>query len=119
MDNDIRTIFRGASMATRLLMDEVHGSKNTLSEFMDLSDKLQVYRPKMHFWNLWTYTFKVYGPSDTNSKLMDLKNARVYGTKRHTIISLWTSAAFYSLKICMETACHILSWLARKRKMNP
>ena len=58
-----------------------HGSKNTLSEFMDLSDKLQVYRPKMHFWNLWTYTFKVYGPSDTNYKLMDLKNARVCGTK--------------------------------------
>jgi hypothetical protein len=27
-------------------MDEVHEPKNVLSEFMDLSDKLQVYGPK-------------------------------------------------------------------------
>jgi hypothetical protein len=39
----------GASVATRLLMDEVHGPKNVFSEFMDLSD--------------------------TNYKFMNLKNA--------------------------------------------
>jgi hypothetical protein len=53
----------GASVATRLLMDEVHGPKNALSEFMDLSDtNYKFMDPKMHFQSLWTYVFKVYGP---------------------------------------------------------
>ena len=55
-------------------MDEVHESKNALSEFMDLSDTIT---------SLWIQkcTFRVYGPmfskfmdlNDTNYKLMDLK----------------------------------------------
>jgi len=43
------------SIATRLLMDEVHESKNTLSEFMDLSDTNYKFMDlKMHFHSLWT-----------------------------------------------------------------
>jgi hypothetical protein len=74
MDSDIGVTFVGASVATRLLVDEVHGPKNALSEFMDLSDTNYKFMDlKMHFQNLWTYIFKVYGPNDTNYKLMDLK----------------------------------------------
>ena len=41
MDNNIGVmIFVGAPVATRLLMDEVHGSKITLSEFMNLSAQI-------------------------------------------------------------------------------
>ena len=62
MDSDIETTIVGVSVTTQLLMDEVYGSKNTLSDFMDLSDKLQVYRPKnallefmdLYFQSLWT-----------------------------------------------------------------
>ena len=55
-------------------MDEVYGSKNTLLDFMDLSDtNYKFIDPKC--------TFRVYGPifskfmdlTDTNYKLMDLK----------------------------------------------
>jgi len=55
-------------------MDEVHGSKNALSEFMDLSDtNYKFIYPKKHF--------RVYGPmfskfidlNHTNYKLIDLK----------------------------------------------
>ena len=38
MDSNIRATFVGVSATTRLLIDDVHGSKNALSEFMDLSD---------------------------------------------------------------------------------
>ena len=44
----------GESIATRLLMDEVHESKNALSEFMDLSDTNYKFMDlKMHFHSLW------------------------------------------------------------------
>jgi len=42
-------------VATRLLMDEVHGSKNALLEFMNLSDT----------------NYKFMNLIDTNYKLMD------------------------------------------------
>ena len=38
MDRDIRATFMDGSVATWLLMVEVHGSKNALLVFMDLSD---------------------------------------------------------------------------------
>jgi len=48
-------------VATRLLMDEVAGSRNALLEFMDLSDtNYKFMYPKVHFQSLWTYIFKVY-----------------------------------------------------------
>ena len=40
MDNDIGATFAGASVATLLLMDGVHGSKNTFLELVDLNDTL-------------------------------------------------------------------------------
>jgi hypothetical protein len=62
VDSDIGATFVGV-VATRLLMDEVHGPKNALLEFMDLSDtNYKFMNPKMHFQSLWTYVFKVYGP---------------------------------------------------------
>ena len=62
MDNDIGAIFDGASVATRLLMDEGHIRKNALSEFMNQSDiNYKFMDQKMDFQSLWTYVFKVYG----------------------------------------------------------
>ena len=65
MDSDIGTIFMGASVTTRLLMDKIHvPDKNVLLEFMDLSDtNYKFIDPKMQFQSLWTYVFKVYGPN--------------------------------------------------------
>jgi len=63
MDNDIEATFVCAFVVTRLLMDEVHRSKNALSEFMDLSDTNYKFMDlKMYFQSLWTYVFKVYKP---------------------------------------------------------
>jgi len=63
MDDDIEATFVCAFVATRLLMDEVHRSKNALSEFMDLSDTNYKFMDlKMYFQSLWTYVFKVYEP---------------------------------------------------------
>jgi len=51
-----------ASVATWLLMDEVHGSKNALLVFMDLSDtNYKFMDSKIHFQSLWIYAFKIYG----------------------------------------------------------
>jgi hypothetical protein len=62
MDSDTGTTFVDASVATRLLMDEVHVPKNDFSEFIDLSDTNYKFMDlKMHFQSLWTYIFKVYG----------------------------------------------------------
>ena len=65
----------GVFVATQLLMVEVYGTKNAVSEFMDLSDT------NYKFVDLKKYTFRVYGPifskfmdlTDTNYKLMNLK----------------------------------------------
>ena len=55
MDDDIEATFVCAFVATQLLMDEVHRSKNALSEFMDLSDTNYKFMDlKMHFHSLWT-----------------------------------------------------------------
>ena len=63
MDNDVVAIFAGTFVVARLLIYEVHESKNTLSEFMDISDtNYKFMNQKMHFQSLWTYIFKVYGP---------------------------------------------------------
>ena len=60
---DTNETFVGASMATRLVMDEISGSKNALLEFMNLSDtNYKFIDSKMYFQSLWTYVFKVYGP---------------------------------------------------------
>ena len=62
MDRDIRATFTEASVATWLLMDEVHGSKNALLVFMDLNDtNYKFIDSKIHFQSLWIYVFKVYG----------------------------------------------------------
>ena len=62
MDRDIRATFMETSVATWLLMDEVHGSKNALLVFMDLSDtNYKFMNSKIHFQSLWIYVFKVYG----------------------------------------------------------
>ena len=50
MDSDIGATFVGASVATELHMDEAHGLKNTLSEFMKLNDtKYKFMDLKVHF----------------------------------------------------------------------
>ena len=53
----------GVFVATQLLMVEVYGTKNAVSEFMDLSDTNYKFvdLKKIHFQSLWTYIFKVYG----------------------------------------------------------
>ena len=63
MESDTEATFVDASIATQLLMNEVYGSKNTLSEFMNLSDTNYKFvdLKKIHFQSLWTYIFKVYG----------------------------------------------------------
>ena len=44
-------------------MDEIHGPKNALLKFMDLSViNYKFMDRKMRFLSLWTYVFKVYGP---------------------------------------------------------
>ena len=76
MDSDIGVIFVGAYVATWLPMDEVHGSKNALSEFMDLSDtNYKFIYPKKQFQSLWTYVFKVYRPKSHKLQVDRPKNA--------------------------------------------
>jgi len=60
---DIRATIVDAYVATRLLMDEVHGPKNALSKFIDLSDtNYKFMDKKIHFQSLWNYVFKICGP---------------------------------------------------------
>ena len=50
MESDTEATFVDASIATQLLMNEVYGSKNTLSLFMNLSDTNYKFTDlKMHF----------------------------------------------------------------------
>ena len=70
-----------------LVKDEVHGSTNTLSEFMDLSDTIYKFMDlKVHFQSLWTCVFKVYmhlgdtkvqinGPTNAFLKFINLNDA--------------------------------------------
>jgi hypothetical protein len=46
MDNNFGATFVGASVATRLLMDEVNGPKNALSESVNLNDINYKSKPK-------------------------------------------------------------------------
>jgi hypothetical protein len=55
-------------------MDEVYGSKNALSKFIDLSDTNYKFMDlKIYFQSLWIYVSKFMDLSDINYKLMDLK----------------------------------------------
>ena len=74
MDRDIRATFTDTSVATWLLLDEAHGSKNALLVFMDLSDtNYKFMDPKMHFRVYRPMFSKFMDLTDTNYKLMDLK----------------------------------------------